>query len=160
MRALLAKVLLLACSTLHAQANDLVSWTDSYLGSLPPPQHFRGNLLVERNGQILMKKSYGLADESWRVPNEPDGRFEIASLTKQFTAVAILQLAEAGKLSVRDFASKFFTQSPSRGRRSQLSTSSLTRLDCRIMSSRISLRESPSRIPQRNSSRLFETGLS
>ncbi len=112
MKTLLLGVFLLSCTVLQAQANDLESWTNAYLKDLPPAQHFRGNILVERDGQVLLEKSYGLADESWKVPNDQDSRFEIASLTKQFTAVAILQLAEAGKLSVDDHVSKYYAQSP------------------------------------------------
>jgi D-alanyl-D-alanine carboxypeptidase len=112
MKTLFLVVLLVTSAALQAQANELEGWTNNYLTGLPPAQHFRGNILVERNGQILLEKSYGLADESWKVPNDQDSRFEIASLTKQFTAAAILQLAEAGKLSVDDHISKYYAQSP------------------------------------------------
>jgi D-alanyl-D-alanine carboxypeptidase len=112
MKKVLVSFLLIACSTLYAQTGSLENWTDSYISGLPPTQHFRGNILVERDGQVLLKKSYGLADESWSVPNVTDGRFEIASVSKQFTAVAILQLAEAGKLSIQDRVSKFYPQAP------------------------------------------------
>jgi D-alanyl-D-alanine carboxypeptidase len=105
-------LLFVVCSFLNAQVEDLESWTDAYIARLSPEQHFRGNVLVQRNGQTVLKKSYGLADESWNVSNVTEGRFEIASLTKQFTAVAILQLAEAGKLSVQDPVNKFYSQAP------------------------------------------------
>ena len=85
---------------------------NGYLKDNKPAQHFRGNILVERDGQVIFKKSYGMADESWKVPNDQNSRFEIASLTKQFTAAAILQLQEAGKLSVEDHVSKYYTRSP------------------------------------------------
>jgi D-alanyl-D-alanine carboxypeptidase len=113
MKALVLGLLFLSGSFIHAQGMDLGSWTDDYISRLPPTQHFRGNVLVERDGQTVLKKSYGLADESWNVRNMIDGCFEIASITKQFTAVAILQLAEAGKLSVQDPVSKFYSQAPS-----------------------------------------------
>ncbi len=91
---------------------DLQQWTDTYIASLPPANHFRGSILVARDGNILLRKSYGFADESWRVPNVPEGKFEIASVSKQFTAVAILQLAEAGKLAVTDRVSRFYPRAP------------------------------------------------
>jgi D-alanyl-D-alanine carboxypeptidase len=103
---------LLFSGTLHSQVNDLERWTDAYIAGLPSGQHFKGNILVEQNGRVLLKKGYGLADESWKIPNTKDTRFEIASVTKQFTAVAILQLAEAGRLSVQDPISKFYSQAP------------------------------------------------
>jgi D-alanyl-D-alanine carboxypeptidase len=110
MKNLVAGFLLVLPTVAHAQMSSLESWTDTYIAELAPTRHFRGNVLVERDGRVLLKKSYGLADESWNVPNQTDGRFEIASLTKQFTAVAILQLAEAGKLSVDDSVTKFYMQ--------------------------------------------------
>lgn len=112
MKKWLVGLLLLTAGTVHSQVNTLESWTDAYIAGLPPEKHFRGNVLVERSGQVILKKSYGLADESWDVPNVTDSRFEIASLTKQFTAVGILQLVEAGRLSVQDSVNKFYPQAP------------------------------------------------
>jgi D-alanyl-D-alanine carboxypeptidase len=103
---------LLFAGASQAQVASLASWTNDYVSHLPADQHFRGNVLVEQDGKMLLKKSYGLANESWSVPNTVDTGFEIASLTKQFTAVAILQLAEAGQLSVKDPVSKFYPQAP------------------------------------------------
>jgi len=76
-------------------SQDLGRWTNSYVEGLAPAKHFRGTILVERNGQVLVEKSYGTAVEEWQVPNSAETKFEIASLTKQFTATAILQLADA-----------------------------------------------------------------
>jgi CubicO group peptidase (beta-lactamase class C family) len=63
---------------------------------LAPAQHFRGTVVAERNGHVLVEKSYGLAVEQWKVPNSRDTKFELASVTKQFTAAAILQLVDSG----------------------------------------------------------------
>jgi CubicO group peptidase (beta-lactamase class C family) len=104
--------LLLLSGTLYGQVSGLEQWMDAHISGIPSSHHFRGNILVEQNGQVLLKKSYGLADESWNVPNTGDSRFEIASLTKQFTAVAILQLVEAGRLSVQDPVGKYYPQAP------------------------------------------------
>ncbi len=57
-------------------------------------------------------KSYGAAVEGWQIPNSPETKFEIASLSKQFTAGAILKLADAGKLNVEDPVSKYYPESP------------------------------------------------
>ena len=108
---LLGSVLLLS-GTLHSQVSDLERWTDAYIAGLPSGQHFRGNIFVEQDSKVVLKKSYGLADESWKIPNTAGTRFEIASITKQFTAVAILQLAEAGRLSIQDPIGKFYLQAP------------------------------------------------
>ena len=65
-----------------------------------------------RDDQLLFEKSYGSAVEEWKLPDPPERKYEVASLSKQFTAVAILQLADEGKLSVQDHVSKYYPQSP------------------------------------------------
>ena len=93
-------------------SQDLAGWTDSYVKGLAPAKHFRGTIVAERNGQVLVEKSYGAAVEEWQIPDSAETRFEIASLSKQFTAAAILQLADSGKLNVEDPVSKYYPESP------------------------------------------------
>lgn len=93
-------------------SQDLGEWTDSYVKGLAPAKHFRGIIVAERNGQVLVEKSYGAAVEEWQIPDSPETRFEIASLSKQFTAAAILQLADSGKLNVEDPVGKYYPESP------------------------------------------------
>ena len=71
-----------------------------------------GSVLVARDGKVLFKKSYGSAEVEWEVPNTPQTKFNIASLTKQFTGLAVLQLAERGKLNLEDAVSKYYTEAP------------------------------------------------
>lgn len=59
---------------------------------------FNGSILVAENGKIIYKKGFGMANMEWGIPNEADTRFRIASITKQFTAALVLQLAEEGKI--------------------------------------------------------------
>ncbi len=63
---------------------------------------FSGAALVARGGSILLEKGYGAADRRWKRPNTADTQFRIASISKQFTAVAILLLHSRGKLDVHD----------------------------------------------------------
>jgi len=93
-------------------SQDLGQWTDSYVEGLAPAKHFRGTIVAKRSGQVLVEKSYGTAIEEWQIPNSTETKFEIASLSKQFTAAAILQLADAGKLNVEDPVSKYYPESP------------------------------------------------
>jgi D-alanyl-D-alanine carboxypeptidase len=93
-------------------SQDLGEWTDSYVKGLAPAKHFSGTIVAEKNGQVLIQKSYGAAVEGWQIPNSPETKFEIASLSKQFTAAAILQLADAGKLNAEDPVSKYYPESP------------------------------------------------
>ncbi len=69
-------------------------------------------VLVAQNGKILFKKGYGLADREQRVPVLPQTTFRIASITKQFTAAAILKLQAEGKLNVKDKLSKYIPDFP------------------------------------------------
>ncbi len=59
---------------------------------------FRGAVLLTRENQVLLRAAYGLANEEWGIPNSPTTRFRIGSLTKTFTAAAILRLAESGAI--------------------------------------------------------------
>ena len=73
---------------------------------------FMGAVLVAKDGQILFDRAYGLANVEWQVPNTPETRFRIGSITKQFTAAAILLLEERGKLSIDDPVSKYVADTP------------------------------------------------
>ena len=75
------------------------------------------SVAVARRGETIVAKSYGSADLELEVPMPADASFEIGSVTKQFTAAAILLLAERGKLSVDDEVTKFLPQYPTHGQR-------------------------------------------
>jgi len=70
------------------------------------------SLLVSKDGKVLFEKGYGLADIEHHVSATPEPKFRIGSITKQFTASAILKLQEQGKLSVNDKLSKFIPDYP------------------------------------------------
>lgn len=72
-----------------------------------------GVFLLARNGVPFFEKSYGMANLELKVPLRPEFVFQIGSMTKQFTAIAILQLEEQGKLKVTDPVSKFVPDFPS-----------------------------------------------
>ena len=63
---------------------------------------FAGAVLVAEDGQVILRKGYGLADRQRGIPITPETVFDIGSITKQFTAAAILKLEEQGRLSVND----------------------------------------------------------
>jgi len=73
-------------------------------------------LLVVKDGQVLVRKAYGTADLELGVGLEPDMVFRIGSMTKQFTAVAILMLMEQEKLGLNDPITKFLPDYPTQGR--------------------------------------------
>lgn len=61
---------------------------------------FNGSVLVAENGKVIYKKGLGLANMEWNIPNAPDTRFRLGSITKQFTATLIMQLVEQGKIKL------------------------------------------------------------
>jgi CubicO group peptidase (beta-lactamase class C family) len=75
------------------QIDELVSLYHKY-------GQFNGAILVAENGAVIYKKGFGLANMEWNIPNEPDTKFRLGSITKQFTAALILQLAEEGKIKL------------------------------------------------------------
>jgi CubicO group peptidase (beta-lactamase class C family) len=75
---------------------------DTYLSKLTKARLFSGSVLIARNGKVLVRKGYGEADLKKHLVNTAQTKFRLGSLTKQFTAMAILILQAQGKLNVRD----------------------------------------------------------
>jgi CubicO group peptidase (beta-lactamase class C family) len=73
---------------------------------------FSGVVLVERQGTVEFLQAYGYADRRRKIRNTPDTRFEMASLTKPFTAAAILKLQEQGKLRTSDLLDRYIGPLP------------------------------------------------
>lgn len=71
-----------------------------------------GVVLVARHGRVLLREPYGMANYELNVPNSPLTRFHVASVSKAFTAAAILQLQEEGRLNVSDSVSRFVPDFP------------------------------------------------
>jgi CubicO group peptidase (beta-lactamase class C family) len=84
---------------------------DAYLTGLEERGELSGAVLVAQNGQVFAK-GYGLADKDARIPNTPQTMFRLGSVTKQFTAMAILQLQDEGKLHVRDHICLYISACP------------------------------------------------
>lgn len=76
------------------------------------PFGYSGSLLVAKDGEIVLSSGYGLADRENRVPVTAETVFDIGSITKQFTAAAILKLEMEGRLSVNDPVSRWFPNVP------------------------------------------------
>jgi CubicO group peptidase (beta-lactamase class C family) len=76
-----------------------------------------GVVLVARKGQIIYEKAFGLANVELDVPMREEMVFNIGSVTKQFTAVVVLQLVEQGKLSLGDEITKYLPDYPAGGQK-------------------------------------------
>ena len=81
------------------------------------PNEPGASVIVVKDGKVIFRKGYGMANLELAVPVEPDMVFRLGSITKQFTAVAILMLAEQGKLSLDDDLTKFLPDYPTKGQK-------------------------------------------
>lgn len=72
------------------------------IAELADNDRFSGVILLRRGGQVLTEQAYGVASRRWNIPVKTSTRFDTASITKLFTAVAVLQQVDAGQLALED----------------------------------------------------------
>lgn len=95
-----------------SQNAELTAKLDKVADAYAKNRQFIGTVLVAKGGKVLLEKGYGMANIELDVPNAPDTRFRLGSITKQFTSTAILQLQEQGKLAIDDLACKYIDSCP------------------------------------------------
>lgn len=110
-RVTLLCVALLLC-LVPCAAQGVASEMDEYVKAKAERSHFSGAVLVARGGQVILSRGYGMASVEHEVPNTPQTKFRIGSLTKQFTAMSVMMLQERGRLSVEDSICKYLPQCP------------------------------------------------
>jgi CubicO group peptidase (beta-lactamase class C family) len=93
-------------------AKRLATKIDEYMSASVKFEKFSGRILIARDGLPLVTRSYGMANYELKVPNSPKTVFQLGSVSKQFTAMAIMQLQERGKLNVNDSISKYLEDCP------------------------------------------------
>ena len=86
---------------------EVILRIDKSINKLVEDEEFSGTVLIAKNGTVLLKKAIGEASKAYEIPNKPDTKFNMASVGKVFTGLAITQLAEKGKLSFDDPISKY-----------------------------------------------------
>jgi CubicO group peptidase (beta-lactamase class C family) len=101
----LVPALLLSSVSLFAQVSP--EKFDTYIQAYVRNGDFSGSVLVARRGRLVFRKSYGMANHEWNIPNSENTKFHIASVTKTFTAAAIIILEQQGKLKLSDPLSKY-----------------------------------------------------
>ncbi len=97
---------------LITRAQTIEQKADALMTAYAANKKFSGVVLIAKDDSILFQKAYGYADQQANIPNELSTEFRIASLSKMFTSTAIMQLAEAGKLSIEDPVSLYFNKIP------------------------------------------------
>jgi CubicO group peptidase (beta-lactamase class C family) len=95
-----------------AQPDSSSQRLDEVASSFTKDNAFMGAVLVANGPTILLDRGYGKAVVEWNIPNSPDVKFRIGSMTKQFTAALVLLAQEEGKLSVDDPVRKYLPDSP------------------------------------------------
>jgi len=78
----------------------ITAFLDQYLDKLTAEDRFSGTVLVAKDGKPIYKKAFGEACKRYGVPNKIDTKFNLGSMNKMFTSVAIMQLVEQGKLDL------------------------------------------------------------
>src|SRR5258706_3786102 len=81
---------------------DAITKIDAVVTDFTTRDIFNGAVLIAKDENVLLSKGYGLANREWDIPNTPQTKFLIGSVTKQFTAIGILLLQEQGKLTIQD----------------------------------------------------------
>jgi len=90
-----------------SETGQIESRLDEVAKSYTPGNAFMGSVLVVEKDKVLLNQGYGMASLEWAVPNTPETKFRLGSLTKQFTAALVLLLQQDGKLNVNDPVSKY-----------------------------------------------------
>jgi CubicO group peptidase (beta-lactamase class C family) len=93
---------------------EAVAGVEALLRTRAAQGRFSGTALVAKEGEVLFAHAYGLADRERGTPNTLETRFRIGSMNKMFTAVATLQLVEAGKLALDDPVGKHLVGYPNK----------------------------------------------
>lgn len=111
-------IVLCSSTSLWAQSvatvapNDTCRKIDEYLSNLSRDRNFSGGLLILKHGKRIFSKGYGWANREAKIAFTPGTPASIGSITKAFTATAILKLYEQGKLDLNDPLKKFFPSVP------------------------------------------------
>ncbi|MCF7886690.1 MAG: serine hydrolase [Candidatus Marinimicrobia bacterium] len=100
-------------STCSTKSNSAIKReVEQYLSSYTNMDLFSGSVLVARDGEIIINKGYGMSNYEYDIPNGSHTKFRIASITKTFTAMAIMMLEKQNRLSTNDYLSEYLPDYP------------------------------------------------
>lgn len=105
----------IACSAPEKKPDPIVASIDSVMNSVADTAGFNGNILVAKNGEIIYRKSFGYSNYDTKEMLNDSSMFELASVSKAFTAMSIMMLKEEGKLSYDDDVRKYLPELPYQG---------------------------------------------
>lgn len=95
---------------MRGQAQEKAEAIDLIFRKYHEYEGFQGAVLVAEKGEVIYKKAFGLANREWNIPNQVDSRFDIASVSKQFTAMLVMQMYEEGKIHPDSTISSYYPE--------------------------------------------------
>jgi CubicO group peptidase (beta-lactamase class C family) len=110
--AFLVPFIVIAPFLLEGQDAAIAAKADSYLSRRSEMGNFSGAVLIARGDKVLFRKAYGYADLEKRVPYTPETQHHVASISKMFTAMALLKLRDAGRLELSDPLCRYVEDCP------------------------------------------------
>ena len=93
-------IVFIVTAIFNISAQAKVDKLDKLVSAYAEYGKFNGSVLVAEKGKVIYKKGFGLANMEWNIPNQPDTKHRLGSITKQFTAMLVMQLVEQGKLKL------------------------------------------------------------
>ena len=119
-RSILVLILSLFVPARPVAAQDLVSKVTEYMNAQANINHFRGSILIAQKGQVLVSGAYGSGNGVPNGQSTRTQRFRLGSMSKQFTAAALLQLQQRGKLQLQDSVCGYIAKCPTSWREIKL----------------------------------------
>ncbi len=95
-----------------SSTREIKAKVDEYMKAAVEFEKFSGSILIAKDGKPIVSKGYGMANIEFDAPNNPQTVFRLASVSKQFTAAAIMILKDRGKLNTSDLACKYLAECP------------------------------------------------
>jgi CubicO group peptidase (beta-lactamase class C family) len=108
-----------------ATEKQVAEYLDAFLKPLVAADAFSGSVLVAKDGKVVYRKAFGMANRAWNAKNQPDTKFNLGSMNKMLTSVAIAQLMEQGKLGWEDNLGTFLPDWPNKDAQQKVKLSHL-----------------------------------
>ncbi|MFT5053841.1 MAG: CubicO group peptidase (beta-lactamase class C family) [Psychroserpens sp.] len=112
MRGIVLGLIVLVTISIESFGQTKVERIEELVSKFSEYGDFNGSVLVSEKGKVIYKSGFGLANMEWDIPNETDTKFRLASVSKQFTAMLIVQLAAEGKLNLHAPISTYLPDYP------------------------------------------------
>jgi D-alanyl-D-alanine carboxypeptidase len=114
-----------AAASAQTPTSEIAGRMSAHLATLAKENALSGVVLVAKDGTPILEKAYGFSNLGDRTANRVDTKFNMASMGKMFTAVAVLQLVEAGKISLDDTVGKYLPNYPGKAVRDDVTVKEL-----------------------------------